>query len=112
MSIGHAECIGNHTLGNRLWGTGLTFLLGETGEIVARPEHPLLVVVPGLLAVAALLLVALRGERRERRAAVIPAALAVVTVATPVALGLLAPGKDYVLARNLMPALIPPRTVK
>jgi len=107
MSIGHAEWIGNHTLGNRLWGTGMAFLLGETGEIVARPEHPLLVLVPALLAVVALALVLLRGDRNERRAAAIPVLLAAVTVAIPVAIGLLDQSKDYVLARNLMPALVP-----
>jgi mannosyltransferase len=107
MSIGHAEWIGNFTLGHRLWETGLTFMLGETGDIIARPEHPLLALIPCLLAVAALLLVFSRGERSERRAAAIPLALAAVTVAVPVFLGLLDPAKDYVLARNLMPALVP-----
>jgi mannosyltransferase len=107
MSIGHAEWIGNFSLGHRIWETGLTFMLGETGDIIARPEHPLLAVVPCLLAAAALMLVLLRGERRERRAAGIPLVLAAVTVVVPVALGLLAPGKDYVLARNLLPALVP-----
>jgi uncharacterized membrane protein len=107
MSIGHAEWIGGRTLGNRLWGTGLTFMLGETGDIVARPEHPLLVVVPGLLALGALALVALRGDLRERRAAAIPLTLTAIAIAVPVAIGLLLPGKDFVLARNLIPALIP-----
>jgi len=107
MSIGHAEWIGNHTLGNRLWGTGMAFLLGETGEIVARPERPLLALVPALLAIVALALVLLRGDRDERRAAAMPVLLAAVTVAIPVAIGLLNQSKDYVLARNLMPALVP-----
>ncbi len=107
MSIGHAEWIGSFSLGHRLWETGLTFMLGETGDIVARPEHPLLALVPCLLAAAALALVFSRGERSERRAAAIPLALAAVTVAVPVFLGLLDPAKDYVLARNLMPALVP-----
>jgi mannosyltransferase len=107
MSIGHAEWIGNYGLGHRLWESGLTFMLGETGDIVARPVHPLLVLVPGLLALASLALILVRGGRRERRAAGIPLALAAVTVAIPVALGLLDPAKDYVLARNLMPALVP-----
>jgi uncharacterized membrane protein len=107
MSIGHAEWIGNFSLGHRLWETGLTFMLGETGDIIARPEHPLLALVPCLLAVVALVLVFSRGERSERRAATIPLALAAVTIAVPVFLGLLAPAKDYVLARNLLPALVP-----
>jgi 4-amino-4-deoxy-L-arabinose transferase-like glycosyltransferase len=107
MSIGHAEWIGNFSLGHRLWETGLTFMLGETGDIIARPEHPLLALVPCLLAVVALVLVFSRGERTERRAGAIPLALAAVTVSVPVFLGLLAPAKDYVLARNLLPALVP-----
>jgi uncharacterized membrane protein len=107
MSIGHAEWIGNFSLGHRLWETGLTFMLGETGDIIARPEHPLLAVGPGLLALAALALVFICGERSEQRAAGIPLALAAVTVTVPVALGLLDSSKDFVLARNLMPALVP-----
>jgi uncharacterized membrane protein len=107
MSIGHAEWIGNNSLGHRVWETGLTFMLGETGDIIARPEHPLLAVVPCALAVAALVLVSIRGEGRERRAAGVPLVLAAVTVLTPVVLAMLAPGKDYVLARNLLPALVP-----
>ena len=55
----------------------------------------------------ALLLLAARGERGERRAAGRMLAIAAATVAAPLALALLAPGKDYVLARNLLPALVP-----
>ncbi|HEX3324935.1 MAG TPA: glycosyltransferase family 39 protein [Solirubrobacterales bacterium] len=107
MSSGHAEWIGSFSLGHRLWETGLTFMLGETGDIIARPEHPLLALVPCLLAVVALVLVFVRGDKREHRAAAILLALAAVTVTAPVILGLLDAGKDYVLARNLMPALVP-----
>jgi 4-amino-4-deoxy-L-arabinose transferase-like glycosyltransferase len=107
MSSGHAEWIGGFSLGHRIWETGLTFMLGETGDIIARPEHPLLALVPFLLVVVALVLVFVRGDRREQRAAGIPLAIGAVTVAVPVILGLLDPGKDYVLARNLMPALVP-----
>jgi mannosyltransferase len=107
MSIGHAEWIGGRSLGHRIWETGLSFMLGETGDIIARPEHPLLAVVPCLLVVAGLVLVVMRGDRREHRAAGIPLILAAVTVVVPLALALLAPGKDYVLARNLLPALVP-----
>jgi mannosyltransferase len=106
-SFGHAEWISNFSLGHRLWETGFTFMVGETGDIIAHPERPLLGVVPCLLAVAALVLVLLRGERRERRAAAVPLALCAVTVAVPLTLGLLEPSKDYVLARNLIPALVP-----
>ncbi len=106
-SYKHAEWIGNTGLGHRLWEAGLTFALGETGDIVAQVEHPLLAVVPGLLAVAGLGLILLRGGRRERRASGLLLALAAVTFAVPLAIGLLDPSKDYVLARNLLPALVP-----
>jgi mannosyltransferase len=106
-SFAHAEWISNFSLWHRLWETGLTFALGETGDIIARPEHPLLAVVPGLIAIAGVWLVFARGERRERRAASIPLTLAAVTVLVPLAIGLLDSGKDYVLARNLLPALVP-----
>jgi mannosyltransferase len=106
-SYGHAEWINNFTLGHRLWETGLTFMVGETGDIIAQPEHPLLGLLPGLLVLAALALLALCGSGGERRAAAIPIAVAAVTMAVPVTLGLLDPAKDFVLARNLMPALVP-----
>jgi mannosyltransferase len=106
-SIGHAAWITNFTLGHRLWETGLTFMLGETGDIIAQVERPLLALFPCLLGAVALALVLLRGDARERRAAAIPLALAAITVAVPVAVGLLDPAKDYVLARNLIPALVP-----
>jgi hypothetical protein len=107
MSIGHAEWIGNHALFHRLWEAGVTFMVGETGDIIARPEHPLLALAPFLLVVAALALLLRRGERRERRAAGVPLAIAGAAVGIPVLLALASPGKDYVLARNLMPALVP-----
>lgn len=106
-SFAHAEWISNFSLWHRLWETGLTFALGETGDIIAQPEHPLLAVIPGLLAIAGVWLVFARGERRERRAAGIPLALAAVTIVVPLVIGLLDSSKDYVLARNLLPALVP-----
>lgn len=107
MSYEHADWISNFTLGHRLGETGLTFLLGETGDVIARPEHPLLVAIPGLLAIGALLLVPVRGQGDERRAAAIALAIAGATFAAPLAIALADPGKDYVLARNLLPAVVP-----
>ena len=107
MSLGHAEWIGDRSLGHRVWEAGVTFVVGETGDIVSRPETVLPAVVPLLAVLAGLLLLALRGERGERRAAGLMLAVAAVTVAGPLALALVAPGKDYVLARNLLPALVP-----
>jgi hypothetical protein len=107
MSLGHAEWIGNFTLGHRLWETAATFVGGETSDIVARPQRPALAVVPLALALAGLALIAIRGERSERRAAAIPLSVALAAIGIPVLLALVSPGQDYVLARNVMPALVP-----
>jgi 4-amino-4-deoxy-L-arabinose transferase-like glycosyltransferase len=107
MSLGHAEWIGGRSLGHRLWEAGATFVVGETGDIVSRSETVLPAIAPLLAALAGLLLLGLRADRGERRAGGLMLALAAATVAGPLALALLAPGKDYVLARNLLPALVP-----
>jgi mannosyltransferase len=107
MSYSHAEWISNFTLGHRLGETGMTFMLGETGDVIAQPEHPLLVALPGLLAIGALLLGLVRGQEGERRAAVVALAIAGATLAAPLAIALVDSGKDYVLARNLLPAVVP-----
>jgi hypothetical protein len=106
-SAGHAEWIADHNLGHRLWETVATFLTGETGDIIARQNEFLPALAPFVLVAAALLLVAARGSGADRRAAAIPLALAATTVALPVALAIVTPGNDYVLARNLLPALVP-----
>ena len=70
MSLGHADWIGNFSLGHRLWETAATFVTGETGDIIARPERPWLAFVPLALSLArAGPAAALRGGREERRAA-------------------------------------------
>lgn len=107
MSLGHAEWIGDRSLGHRVWEAGVTFVVGETGDIVSRPETVLPAIVPLFAVLAGLLLLALRADRGERRAGGLMLALAAMTVAGPLALALVAPGKDYVLARNLLPALVP-----
>jgi mannosyltransferase len=107
MSYKHAEWIGNFTLGHRLWETAATFASGETSDIIARPERPVLALLPLVLGVAALALVGLRGRRGERRAAALPLSLAAAAIGIPLLLALLSPGKDFVLARNLIPALAP-----
>ena len=107
MHFSHAEWIANFTLGHRLAETGFGFALGETGDIISQAIHPLWALVPALVGALAVALLVLRGTGAERRAAALPLALAAVTVLVPVALALLYPGKDYVLARNLLPALVP-----
>jgi len=107
MSLGHAEWIGDRSLGHRVWEAGVTFVAGETGDVVSRPETVLPAILPLLAVLAGLLLLALRADRGERRAGGLMLALAAVTIAGPLTLALVAPGKDYVLARNLLPALVP-----
>jgi hypothetical protein len=66
-------------------------------------------VAAALLAATALALLVARADRRERRGAALAAAIAASTVAVPAVLALA--GADYVLARNLLPALVPALTV-
>ena len=86
-----------------------TFVTGETGDIIARPERPALALVPLAARRSPRWRCSLvRGEReraprrgaaagrRRRRGRRSRSLLALVS-----------PGKDYVLARNLMPALVP-----
>jgi uncharacterized membrane protein len=107
MSYGHAEWIGKFTLGHRIWETASTFLSGETGDIIGRPDRPLLSVVPLALVLGAFALLAWRGSREERRAAGIPLSVGAVAVGIPLLLALLSAGMVFVLARNLLPALVP-----
>jgi mannosyltransferase len=107
MSLAHAEWIGNFSLGHRLVETAATFVGGETADIIARPERPELAVVPLALGLAALVLLAIRGRREERRAAAIPLSLALAAIGIPILLAVVPFGKDFVLARNVIPALVP-----
>jgi mannosyltransferase len=106
-SLGHASWIGEFSLGHRLWETAATFVTGETGDIIGQPERPALAFLPLALCLASLALLAWRGDRDERRAASLPLLAAVAAVGIPVALALVSASKDYVLARNLIPALVP-----
>jgi|SRR6187549_47217 len=106
-SLNHAEWIGNHSLGHRLWEAGVVFTVGEVGDIVASLERPHLALVPVAALVALLALLAARGAPPERRAGGRVLAIAAATIAIPLAVAVLLPSKDYVLARNLLPALVP-----
>jgi len=107
MSIGHAEWIGNFSLGHRLWETAATYVTGETGDIIGQPERPALAFAPLGLCLAAFALLAVRANRDERRAVGPPLFVAAFALGIPVALALFSSSKDYVLARNVLPALIP-----
>jgi mannosyltransferase len=107
MAAGHAEWIGNFSLGHRLWETAATFVTGETGDVIGRAEQPAQAVLPLALSLAGMALLLWRGDRAERRSARVPLTVGAAAIAIPLALALFASGKDYVLARNLIPALVP-----
>jgi mannosyltransferase len=107
MTLRHAEWIGGRSLGHRLWESGVAFVIGETGDVIARPEIVWPALAPLLATLAAMLLLAIRGDRTERRVGGRMLAIAAVTVSVPLILALVAPSKDYVIARNLLPALVP-----
>ncbi|HYH54632.1 MAG TPA: glycosyltransferase family 39 protein [Solirubrobacterales bacterium] len=107
MSQGHAEWIGKFSLGHRLGETAITFVVGETGDIIGRAETPGPALIPLALVLVAFLVLAVRGSRGERHAAAIPLAVAASALAVPLLLAIGPGGKDFVLARNLLPALLP-----
>ncbi|HKF83222.1 MAG TPA: glycosyltransferase family 39 protein [Solirubrobacterales bacterium] len=107
MSYGHAEWIGKFTLGHRLAEAAITFMVGETGDVIGRTEQWQPALLPLALAAAAFALLVARGSRAERRAAFVPFAVAAAAAGIPLALAILSAGKDFVLARNLLPALVP-----
>ncbi len=107
MAYGHAEWISNFSLGHRLWETAATFLTGETADVIARPEQPALSFAPLALVLAALALLGFRSDGNERRAAGIPLAVAVTAIGIPLLLAVLPGSVDFVLARNVLPALVP-----
>jgi len=101
----HIGWIEHSLLSTRFLQTGVSFLAGETGHVIAEPPRERYALVPAILIGAGWLLVAARGTARERRGALLAA-----TVGAGVALlALLAAlaGKDYVIERNLLPALLP-----
>ena len=107
MSYGHAEWIGKFSLGHRLGEAAITFAVGETGDIIGRAEQVGPALLPLALVGLACALLAVRGSRDERAAAFVPLAVAGAAVGIPLLLAVGPGGKDFVLARNLLPALIP-----
>jgi uncharacterized membrane protein len=101
----HIGWIDQSPLGERLWETAVSFLIGETGHVIAEPPRDRYALVPLVLVLAAFALVAIQGARRERRGAVLALAVGLGTIGLTVLAALL--GKDYVVERNLLPALVP-----
>ncbi len=101
----HIGWIENSPLSTRFFDTGVSFFAGETGHVIAEPPRERYALLPAIVTAIALLLVLARGSRRERRGAGIGLALG-LGVAALAGLAALA-GKDYVVERNLLPALLP-----
>jgi 4-amino-4-deoxy-L-arabinose transferase-like glycosyltransferase len=101
----HIGWIDHSPLSTRLFETGGSFLIGETGHVIAQSPRERYALIPALLIGVSLLLAALRGSAREKRAAALSLTigLGVVLLASGVALA----GRDYIVERNLLPALIP-----
>jgi mannosyltransferase len=101
----HIGWIDQSPLGVRLLETGGSFLVGETGHVIAEPPRERYALIPAALIGAALLLAFLRGSGQERRGTRIglTVGLGVVAIAFVAALF----GRDYIVERNLLPALIP-----
>ncbi|HET9185793.1 MAG TPA: glycosyltransferase family 39 protein, partial [Solirubrobacterales bacterium] len=100
----HIGWIENSLLSTRFFETGVSFLIGETGHVIAEPPRERYALLPAF-AVAAALVLLVGGGRRERRGA---AVAAVVGLGVGALAGLAVVfGKDYVVERNLLPALVP-----
>ncbi len=101
----HIGWIENSPLPERLWETAVSFLVGETGHVIAASPRERYALFPLLLVGVALTLVALWGSCRERRGAGLGLGLG-LGIFGLTAIAALA-GKDYVVERNLLPALVP-----
>jgi len=101
----HIGWIDHSPLSTRVFETGASFLAGETGHVIAEPPRERYALIPAALIGVALLLVAWRGSPRERRGAALGLAIGLGMVL--LACGAVLAGKDYIVERNLLPALIP-----
>jgi len=102
-SLHHTDWIARFSVLDRLWDTAIAFQIGETGKLIGEHQHDGLALLPGLLILSAF--AALLVRRHDVR----PAAPALIVGAGAVilALGAAAGGQDFVLSRNLLPALVP-----
>jgi mannosyltransferase len=101
----HIGWIDSTPLSSRFFQTGISFLVGETGHVIAEPPRERYALLPAILIGVALLLVAIRGSRVERRGALLGLVVGFGVAALALVAALV--GKDYVVERNLLPALVP-----
>lgn len=102
----HAAWIAQQPLSQRLERAGAKLAGSDNGdEHGARQPGPIPLLVPAGLAVAGLAMLALLGDRTERRRAGVAAAVGGVGMIVPLALG--AFGADYFDGRNMLPVFVP-----
>jgi mannosyltransferase len=101
----HIGWIDHSSLSSRIFQTAVSFLIGETGHVIAEPPRERYALLPAVLVGAALLLAAIRGGGAERRGALLGATVGFGAAA--LALLAAAVGDDYIVERNLLPALVP-----
>jgi mannosyltransferase len=101
----HIGWIDHSLLSTRIFETAVSFLAGETGHVIAEPPRERYALLPAVAIGLALPLVALRGSPGEKRGAALGLAVGcgVVLLACAAALA----GRDYIVERNLLPALVP-----
>lgn len=101
----HLGWIEHSPLLGRIGETFASFTIGETGHVIGGPPRNEFAVLPVILILAALALVILRGSQREKRSAGVALVVGLGVIALAVFAAFV--GKDYVVERNLLPALIP-----
>jgi mannosyltransferase len=101
----HIGWIEDRPLPIRLVETGVSFLIGETGWVIAEPPRDRYALFPVILLGFGFVLVVIRGTFRERRSAALGLVLGLGVTGLAAVAALI--GKDYVVERNLLPALIP-----
>jgi hypothetical protein len=101
----HIGWIASTPLPDRLFETGVSFLVGETGHVIAQPARPGYAIVPAAFLALAIVFLLRAGSAEMRRLALPPlvVGLGVIAVATVAAVA----GSDYLIERNLLPALLP-----
>jgi hypothetical protein len=101
----HIGWIEKSPLSERLWDTAVSFVIGETGHVIAEPPRDRYALVPLVLVGCGVVLGLVLGSRRESRRIGLTLVLGLGVVALAAVAALI--GKDYVVERNLLPALVP-----
>jgi hypothetical protein len=101
----HIGWIAEGPLSSRFFETGVSFLIGETGHVIGEPPRVHYAVLPAIAVGLAALALLVIGTRRERRGAALGLAVGIGVPALAAVAALV--GKDYVVERNLLPALVP-----